>query len=152
MNYHFNTSLGNLTHQISKGLGARLMQHLAQAGLNATPEQWCVISMLHATKLSTQTEVGEFLGYDKVRVARLLERLEHDKLIIRQINPLDKRVKMIALTPRGNRLYKLVEPFAEKTLEEALGGFSAVDLKQLMHLLRSINQNLENSPWNLQNK
>jgi len=61
--------------------------------VQATPEQWCVISILYATKLTTQTQASDFLGYDKVRVARLMVKLEQDELITRQINPLDKRVK-----------------------------------------------------------
>lgn len=152
MKYHFESSLGNITHQTSKSLGINLSVHLTRRGITITPEQWCVISMLYATKPSSQTQVGDFLGYDKVRVARLIEKLEHDGLITRHINPLDKRVKMVTLTAKGDKLYRMVEPWAEKTLAEATRGISPEEIILLLNLLKTINQNLEYSSWNLENK
>jgi MarR family transcriptional regulator, organic hydroperoxide resistance regulator len=143
MKYSFDTSLGNLTQRISKSLGLRLVSKLESHDISITAEQWCIISMLKFQRQATQTAIGLFLGYDKVRVLRLIEGLERVNIIERSTDNNDKRFKNVKLTELGNQYYSKIEVHAKKTLEEATNGLSREELNSCISTLKKITGNLE---------
>jgi DNA-binding MarR family transcriptional regulator len=141
--YSFDTSLGNLTQRISKSLGVSLVTKLQEHEISVTAEQWCVISMLYNHKCETQTAIGEFLGYDKVRILRLIKALEKSGIVERLIDSNDKRFKIVSLTESGNHLYRLIEVHATETLREATKGLNSQEVKTCTSMLKKISLNLE---------
>ena len=141
--YSFDTSLGNLTQRISKSLGESLVSKLQEHEISVTAEQWCVISMLYNHKSETQTAIGLFLGYDKVKVLRLIVDLEKAGIVERFIDSNDKRFRIVRLTESGNQYYKIVEVHAKETLKEATKGLNSEELKTCTSLLKKILGNLE---------
>lgn len=141
--YSFNTSLGNLTQRISKSLGESLVSKLEEHGIAVSAEQWCVISMLYNHKCETQTAIGLFLRYDKVKVLRLIKGLEKAGIVERFIDNNDKRFKIVRLTESGNQYYKSVEVHAKETLKEATEGLNAEEVKTCTSMLKKILGNLE---------
>lgn len=143
MRYSFDTSLGNLTQRISKSLGVRLVSKLKSHDISISAEQWCVISMLKFQGQATQTAIGLFLGYDKVRVLRLIEGLERVNIIERSTDNNDKRFKIVKLTEIGNQYYNKIVIHAKKTLDEATNGLSREELNACISMLKKITGNLE---------
>lgn len=143
MKYNFDTSFGNLTQRISKSLGFSLVSKLKNNGISITQEQWCVISMLYFQKQATQTEIGLFLGYDNVKVLRLIARLEKAGIIERNAGNVDRRFKIVNLSGLGKKYYKIIEPHAKMTLEEATKGLSSEEAGQSIKILKKILNNLD---------
>ncbi|PKP51391.1 MAG: hypothetical protein CVT92_12900 [Bacteroidetes bacterium HGW-Bacteroidetes-1] len=143
MKYNFDTSFGNLTQRISKSLGFSLASKLTNHGISITQEQWCVISMLYFQKQATQTEIGLFLGYDNVKVLRLIARLEKAGIIERNAGSIDRRFKIVNLSGLGKEYYIMIEPHAKMTLEEATKGLSSEETDLCVKILKKISNNLE---------
>lgn len=143
MKYSFDTSLGNLTQRISKSLGFRLVSKLESNDISISAEQWCVISMLKFQHQATQTAIGLFLGYDKVRILRLIEGLEKAGIVERSVDNNDKRFKVVKLTESGNQYYYIIEVYAKETLIEATKGLSSEEVKTCIPMLKKILENIE---------
>ena len=144
MKYSFDKSLGNLTHRISSQLGRRLTFKLNKIGISVTPPQWSVISMLYFYKNQSQAEIALFLGYNKVRVKRLIDDLENSNIVKRFINKKDKRFNTIKLTKQGKSLYEKISPIAKETVTEAYNQFDKDEIEQCEKVLSHIYQNLIN--------
>jgi DNA-binding MarR family transcriptional regulator len=143
MKYSFDTSLGNLTQRISKSLGVLLVKKIQEDGISVNAEQWCVISMLKYQHQATQTDIGLFLGYDKVKVLRLIVDLEKSEIVERYEDKDDKRFKIVKLTEKGNETYRKIEVLAHDTLAEATNGLHEAEVKNCISMLKKISRNLE---------
>jgi len=143
MKYSFDTSLGNLTQRISKSLGVLLVKKIQEDGISVNAEQWCVISMLKFQHQATQTDIGLFLGYDKVKVLRLIADLEKDGIVKRSTDRDDKRFKIVRLTEKGSETYRKIEVLARDTLAEATSGLSDAEVRNCISMLKKILGNLE---------
>lgn len=143
MKYSFDTSLGNLTQRISKSLGVLLVKKIQEDGISVNAEQWCVISMLKYQHQATQTDIGLFLGYDKVKVLRLIVDLEKSEIVERYEDKDDKRFKIVKLTEKGNETYRKIEVLARDTLAEATNGLHEAEVKNCISMLKKISRNLE---------
>ncbi|MDT8374248.1 MAG: winged helix DNA-binding protein [Bacteroidales bacterium] len=143
MKYSFDTSFGNLTQRISKSLGVLLVKKIQERAIPVSAEQWCVISMLYNHKRETQTAIGLFLGYDKVKVLRLIADLERAGIVERFKDNDDKRFNIVKLTEKGSETYRKIEVLARDTLAEATNGLSAAEVKTCISMLKKISRNLE---------
>jgi len=102
--------------------------------LDLAPKQLGLIWRLEPSEALPMRALGESLFCDASYVTDLVDRLEDRRLIERRADPDDRRVKLIALTPAGERcreraLAMLYEPPIEF---EAL---SAAELAKLSELL-----------------
>lgn len=142
MKYHFDKSLGKITQQISKALGKRFEEKNKKAGFLIKAEHWTVISMLHFRGTSSQKEISNTLFMDKVSVTRIAEYLEKSGFLMRENSSEDKRVNLVSLTDKGERLYDQLEKIAEATISGALKGFTETEQNQVFILLEKIRRNL----------
>jgi DNA-binding MarR family transcriptional regulator len=143
MEYSFNSSLGNLSNSISKLLGKTLMHKLSEKEIDITPNEWFLISMLYQKKICTQNEVVENMGQNKVKVTRIVDKLERKKLLSRSNSNTDLRYKNLELTKLGIEQYHKILPIAKKTIETAIAGFSDNDYEIFLEFCNRINQNLK---------
>jgi DNA-binding MarR family transcriptional regulator len=72
--------------------------------LNLTPPQHNVLSALMANPGCHQTEIGRIVGYDRATVGAVLAGLESRGLVERQGSELDRRLKVLNLTRKGQSL------------------------------------------------
>lgn len=143
MEYTFQRSLGRITQQVSKGLGLVLEKKFRKAGYTTTSAQWTIISFLNQKNKSTQKEIGDFMGVNKVMVKRLIDSLEKNDLVKRIRSVDDKRFNKVQLTRKGQKLYRELIPFAEETLEEAYSDINSEEIEQCLDTLGKISERLE---------
>ncbi|MDD4991167.1 MAG: MarR family transcriptional regulator [Paludibacter sp.] len=143
MEYSFSGSFGNLSSRISLQLRKVLINNLKKAEIEITPDEWFVISKLYHSVSSTQNDIAEHLGLSKVKVTRLIEQLERNKLIQRESEDGDRRFKNVSLTKVGKSLYLKVEPIAKKTLTQTFSGFSEDEQKIFLDFYVRILRNLD---------
>jgi DNA-binding MarR family transcriptional regulator len=142
MKYSFDKSLGRITHQVSKRLGEKLSQKFRENQLNMDPFQWTVLSYLNYNEESIQKDIADFLGVNNVRTMRILDSLEKEGMIKRNIARGDKRQNNVKLTEKGKSYYDKLSPLAEETLKEAYSNLSQKEIQQCINTLLKIQDNL----------
>ncbi len=75
---------------------------------------------------------------DKATIARALDHMERENLVVRVPNPQDKRTKLIYLTHRGRSMRSKLMPFADEVTREATEGLSTADIESCHRVLRHI--------------
>ena len=105
------------------------------ATLDLTPSQLAALS--HLDEPRSQRELAESLHFDASNVTDIVDRLEARGLVVRTVDPHDRRVRRIVRTPAGEELRR-------QALDEALAtaptvaSLSAAEQRTLCELLGKI--------------
>jgi DNA-binding MarR family transcriptional regulator len=127
--------LSVVTEQVSK-LVARA--YAVRFGISI-PE-WRVIAHLgRSSGLSAKT-IGEQTAMDKVKVSRAVARLSERRFIRREVNPLDQRAVLLALTPAGRAIYESVAPAALAIERNIFAEFEPAEVAQFARTLERIEE------------
>src|SRR3954470_8946073 len=110
--------------------------------LGITRAQWLVLTRLHRNPGSSHSELAELMEVEKATAGRMIDRLVANGWVERRVQPNDRRVKRVYLTPEAERVHKRIWRVAEATVEAALGELSAQESRQLMALLRRVKKTL----------
>jgi DNA-binding MarR family transcriptional regulator len=68
--------------------------------------------------------------------------MELDKLVDRQSQSRDKRIKLVQITQKGRSLFEEILPIAMSQYDKILSGFSRDEIDNLMGFLGRIRRNL----------
>ena len=142
MIYSFEDSLGRLTKVISQGLGREMSRRLEQKNISVSPLEWCVLSMLYGSVGVSQSAIGQFLGFNKVNVLRIVRTMENMGLVVRTVPKRDKRYRLVKLTRLGEEQYRLSAGLASETIIHATRGISDSEYQQALDLLKRIASNI----------
>ena len=102
-----------------------------------------VLIALKNGKPLPQAELARMARVEQSSMAQLLNRMERDGLIARVADPADKRSRLISLTAQAARRMPKGKAAMDATVEIALQGFSATEVRRLGELMRRISDNLE---------
>jgi DNA-binding MarR family transcriptional regulator len=122
-----------LLHRAAQRMRAALDQVARAQGLTGVRD-WIVLSALIAQPGRTQLALGHALGLDKTTLTSLLDRLEASDLIIRSLDPHDRRARIPQVTKAGRRTQARVTHARDHAEAELLRTFSP----QERHLLRDL--------------
>ena len=89
-----------------------------------------------------QNELAASLSLDGSSVVRLLDALENSGLVERCEDPVDRRAKSLALTPRGRRTVDQVERVSQDIRNLVLGEAPDEDLARSLRLLETVRDRL----------
>lgn len=94
------------------------------ATLDIRPAQYSVLIVIGANRGLSQSDVAQFLGIERARLVRLLDRLEKRGLTRRLASPHDRRSHALELTRQGQKVLQRAKALAaehEARLIERLG-------------------------------
>ena len=111
--------------------------------LGLAMSQLPVLIVLKHGKPLPQAELARIARVEQSSMAQLLNRMERDGLIERVTDPADKRSRLISLTEHALQRMHKGRAIMDATVDIALQGFNAAEIKQLEALMRRIDQNLE---------
>jgi len=123
-----------LLHRAAQRMRTALDQVAKAQGL-AGVRDWIVLSALIAEAGRTQLTLGHALGLDKTTLTALLDRLETEGLIIRSLDPRDRRARIPQITAAGQRIQAHVTSARDFAEAELLKAFSAHEQRLLRDLL-----------------
>lgn len=103
-----------------------------------TIPEWRLIWVLDDNGPSTQRNLVQLTGMDKVTVSRAAERLAKRRLVTRSPHEHDGRSHHLILTPDGQRLFNDVAPTAMEFERAILSDFTAEEIALMKKLLREI--------------
>ncbi|MGN1285528.1 MAG: MarR family winged helix-turn-helix transcriptional regulator [Bradyrhizobium sp.] len=118
--------LGYLIHDVSRL--RRMMFDRALAPLGITRSQWWVLAFISRKDGLPQTQLANELDVGKVAVGALIDRLEASGFVLRQADPVDRRVKRVYVTKQARGF---MEKLRKETDKFNAGIVNGIDRKQL---------------------
>ncbi|HIZ23042.1 MAG TPA: winged helix DNA-binding protein [Candidatus Blautia faecigallinarum] len=85
------------------------------------------------------TSVREYLAVTKASVSQMLASLEKRGLLVRQIDPANRRNLIVTLTPEGIERLRQKEFQVERRLQELLAELDRTDALQFITLINKMN-------------
>jgi DNA-binding MarR family transcriptional regulator len=125
-----------LADWVSKRARADMQKALADHGLS-TPDYGVLVALGDFGAMSQQ-QLADGLVADKSHVVRLIDQLEHRKLVTRAAEPNDRRRHRIELTEAGRALLQTVIPVTQDVEQAHLAGLSPAERRTLIKLLNRV--------------
>lgn len=105
--------------------------------------QLMLIAILVRHKTLTMGEAAELLDVTPRAITRLVDSLEKEGLVSRQVGPHDKRVYLISVTAKTEALAKEMMPKHEKKMSELFSIFSDEELLEYIRLNSKLAEHLK---------
>jgi MarR family transcriptional regulator, organic hydroperoxide resistance regulator len=126
-----------LLHAAADRMGAVLDRAAVAIGLNDVRD-WLVLAALDDGEPRTQLELSRVVCVDKTTLISVLDRLEQRELIVRTVDPRDRRVRIPQITKAGQRIYAKFATARDAAEAQALEGVSCEDRQLLLTLLARV--------------
>lgn len=140
--------MGRLIHDVARLRRKLLDNEMQPAGL--TRSQWSVLACLARQEIHglTQSDLAKALEIGKVTLGGLVDRLEAKGFVRRELDREDRRVKRLALTPKGKRAVStmnVVRPIIDDIVMRGLSPLARAKLAENLSLMRANLLQLERS-------
>lgn len=114
-----------------------------------TSEQLHILKNIEQELGRTQSELCGLVGKSPANVTRILDRLEKKQLIVRRVNPDDRRSSLVYLTGPGAELSSVVSHLFQKLSDCIEKNIDKDDMAVVNRVLDQIDANLQNLPEDL---
>lgn len=115
-------------------------------GLRGGLRDYVILLLLETEHPKTQKELARLAGVDKTTLMSVLDRLEHEGLLERQLDPNNRRTRTPVLTAKGVKVQRTV---TSERIEGPLPGMSASELRTLRSLLTKLDSACEEAGWKI---
>ncbi|MBO3762035.1 MarR family transcriptional regulator [Ciceribacter sp. L1K23] len=133
--------LGPVMIHAARAMRTRLSRNLAESGLYAGQDG--VIQALAEEEGLTTGALAQRLGVKAPTMTRTIGRLEAQGFVERRADPKDARLTKVHLTPAGTDTLSKIERATQECSLQAVQGLSGKDVKLLVRLLQSVEDNLQ---------
>ena len=133
----FPDDLTILLHAAVSQVTTYLDRAAADMGLSDARD-WLVLAVLDEGQQRTQLELSRVVCVDKTTLITVLDRLEKQQLIVRTVDPSDRRVRIPQITDKGREVYATFAAARDAAEARALDGVSAADRELLLDVLATI--------------
>jgi DNA-binding MarR family transcriptional regulator len=102
---------------------------------------YVVLNALRDAPESTQAALADKIGADKTRIIATLNDLQAAGLIKRELDPADRRARLLSITPAGNRVRRRVRGDIQRNEERVLAELPPADRGAFLrgaHLLSAL--------------
>src|SRR6202008_2232273 len=132
--------LGYLIHDVSRL--RRMMFDRALAPLGITRSQWWVLAFISRKDGLPQTQLANELDVGKVAVGALIDRLESSGFVVRQADPVDRRVKRVYVTKQARGFLEKLRKETDKFNAKIVNGIDRTQLEAASDALLAMKRNL----------
>ena len=132
--------LGYLIHEVSRL--RRMMFDRALSPLGITRSQWWVLAFISRKDGLPQTQLANELDVGKVAVGALIDRLESSGFVIRQADPVDRRIKRVYVTKQAKGFLEKLRKETDKFNAKIVHGIEREQLDSASHALLAMKHNL----------
>lgn len=122
--------------QITDAFGRRLESK------GITRIQWIALYYLGKSKSLNQNELAKLMDIKGSTVARLIDRMERDELVVRTRDEKDRRVSILTITEKGLEIREELLPEGQIFSDEVMDGISE---EEIIIFNNVISKMLENS-------
>src|ERR1700675_1503916 len=132
--------LGYLIHDVSRL--RRMMFDRELAPLGITRSQWWVLAFISRKDGLPQTQLANELDVGKVALGALIDRLETSGFVVRQADPVDRRVKRVYLTKQARGFLEKLRKETDKFSAKIASGIQRKQLETTSDALLAMKRNL----------
>src|SRR4051794_17718044 len=118
-------------HVVNTELTAKL------ADLGTTPREICVLSKALGAEL-TQSRLGELAGLDKTTMVVTMDELERSGLAERRPSRTDRRARIVAVTPAGEKLLARGQKVVDAANTDILSGLPDADREVFVRCMTAL--------------
>ena len=113
-------------------------------GSDITDAQFNVLVQLKCAsdRSLSQSALGRRLVVNKADMTGIIDRLERTGLVVRRPHPNDRRVRLIAMTDKGEKMVGALEPGYFAGVRQVMAGIPEKDLKNLNRALETVRRNV----------
>ena len=111
-------------------------QHMTEAGVRT--QHYHVLASLADDGEGAQATLADRIGLDRSDLVTLLDELEELKYVERRVDPADRRRKIVAITPAGEKQLIAMDQLIVAAEAELLEPLSASERKTLLGLLHRL--------------
>ena len=105
---------------------------------NITEPQWRVMRVLNDRGSTDATRLSDVGLLHAPSVTRILKELEKRKIVVRKPDPNDLRRSVVALTPQGQDIVKIISRDVLRLMREYADRFGGQRLERLLDELRAL--------------
>lgn len=127
--------LGFLFNHAGHVVDTELTAKLAELG--TTPREICVLGKAHRAEL-TQSRLGELAGLDKTTMVVTMDKLEQAGLAERRPSATDRRARIVAVTPAGERLLAAGQQVVDQAHADMLSALPEADREVFVRCMSTL--------------
>lgn len=105
-----------------------------------TLPQYALLNQLVDRGTLTMTEVSAKLHITKPAVTSLVDRLEKNKFLRRLTHPEDRRIFLLEIQPKGEKIVRTVQAYVLRLLLKTLGTFGLRERKTISRFYRLLSK------------
>jgi DNA-binding MarR family transcriptional regulator len=118
------------------GIIYRELSVLRHAHLHNLNNPECgVLYVLSTGAVTNQLTLGQDLGIDKATIVKIIDKLEQLNFVKREVDPTDRRAKLISITPKGKKILDKISAVKLEVEELIFRDFSKEEKEQLTKLV-----------------
>nr|WP_282568968.1 MarR family transcriptional regulator [Aliiroseovarius sp. S2029] len=109
--------------------------------------EWRVVAHLSQADSVSVREIHQRVDMDKPKVSRAASRLEAAGYVTKTVNPQDRRLVELSLTPKGREMIEALTPIAhryEEHLSQLLGAEDAQFRSRVSQLIAALGPEIRN--------
>jgi MarR family transcriptional regulator, transcriptional regulator for hemolysin len=139
--YDFQNNIGFIVNKAAKAFVKALDSELREK-VGVTVGQWKVMVMLVNQDGLTQKETAERLGLEGPTLIPIIDKMEQDDLVVRKVDPSDRRNNRIYRTEKTNELWNEMVKCAAKVRQVSLKDIPEENINITKNVLENLYQNL----------
>lgn len=132
-----------LMEQVVKQYRKMATQYFREHGAGISVDHWVILKKISENDGCSQVEVAESTVKDAPAMTRYIDKLIKEKLIVKQLDPEDRRKYMLFITDKGRKLIERLLPIVQEYRAKAVQGFSEKERQTLVDLLQRMYHNLQ---------
>jgi len=131
--------------ETAEALRKAIARFIAPFGFAPGPPRYLVVRAIFLSKDGRLSlgEIAQRTGATTTNLTNLVDSLERDGWVVRQANPLDRRVTYVELTPQGKERCALMLPAVARYTSELLGCLTQDDQRNLIEALAKLRRAAE---------
>ena len=124
-----------LISKVCQKLIINLQKSFSESGIEVTPIQVMLLFFLQKNDGSSLTQISQGLMLENPTVTGLIDRLEKLGYVKRSDHPNDRRVYLVHITEKGNKVANKALPIIKKLNEEIKKGYSKEEIEDFKKVL-----------------
>jgi DNA-binding MarR family transcriptional regulator len=133
---------GHMTRRLHQAAVALFMREVADLAI--TPVQYSSLQTICASPGIDQKTLAATIGFDTSTIGGVIDRLEARGLVLRNLSPTDRRVRLITPTPKGLEMLEAVVPRMLKSQQRLVAPLTKAEREEFMRLIQLVvNANAE---------
>ncbi len=124
-----------LISKVYQKLIVNLQKAFSEGGIEVTPIQVMLLFFLQKNNGSSLTQISQGLMLENSTVTGLVDRLEKSGYVKRSDHPDDRRVYLVNITEKGNKVANKALPIVKRLNEEIKKGYSKDEIEGFKKVL-----------------